>query len=426
MELDILHQLFLKSTGVSTDTRKINAGQIYFALKGENFDGNSYAQKALDSGAILAVIDDDRYSQDQGTVLVDDVLHTLQDLARFHRRQFNIPVIGITGSNGKTTTKELISVVLKEKFSVLSTFGNLNNHIGVPLTLLRMNNEHEIAIIEMGANHVHEIEELCAIAEPDFGVITSIGRAHIGLFGSLEAIKNTKAELYKWLAEHNGIGFVNQDIEVLKEMSVKTHLKNIVSYGTEKENQYAYQFIDATPFIRFLLNNHLVQTKLPGEYNFSNFITAATIGQYFGVALPNIVNALAAYESDNNRSQILKREHYTLIMDAYNANPSSMESALKNLNNMPSTHKGAILGHMLELGDYSHDEHQHIVDIAERLGLDFLVLVGEEFTNVNSSSSTLKFKDAISAKEWWSAQDFIDTLILVKGSRGVKLESVVG
>ncbi|MCO5233085.1 MAG: UDP-N-acetylmuramoyl-tripeptide--D-alanyl-D-alanine ligase [Chitinophagales bacterium] len=425
MELEALHQLFLSSIGVSTDTRNIQAGQMFFALKGLNFDGNTYAKKALETGAILSVIDDERYSLDKGTLLVDNVLQTLQDLARYHRRQFNIPVIGITGSNGKTTTKELINAVLKKKFSVISTFGNLNNHIGVPKTLLKINSDTEIAIIEMGANHIHEISELCVIAEPNYGVITSIGRAHIGEFGSFEAIKNTKAELYKWLFEKGGFAFVNQDIDVLKEMSIKTQLKNLISYGSDKHLKYSYQYIDSDPFVRFSFGGHQVQTKLPGEYNFANYITAATIGQFFGVELSDIINALEDYESDNNRSQILKRDNYTLILDAYNANPSSMESALRNLGKMIAPHKGAVLGHMLELGEYSHDEHQQIVDIAENMGLDFLVLVGDEFLKVSSSDNTLKFNTTLDAKEWWSQQNFDNFLILIKGSRGVLLEGIL-
>lgn len=425
MELQELYQLFLESNGVTTDSRKIGVDQIFFALKGENFDGNEFAQKSIGLGAKIAVIDDPKYHVPGQTFLVKDVLKTLQDLANYHRKQFKIPFIGITGSNGKTTTKELIYQVLKEKYNVLSTIGNLNNHIGVPLTLLRVSKEHDIAIIEMGANHVQEIEILCRIAEPDYGVITSIGRAHIGEFGSYEAIKNTKAELYQWLSDHNGIIFINEDLDVLKEMIDKTRSKNKVIYGANENLQYSYQYIASDPFVNFSFNGNIISTQLPGAYNFSNFITACTIGQYFEVPTNKIISALSAYQSDNNRSQIVQKDGLTLIMDAYNANPSSMESALANLKNMESAKKGALLGHMLELGKYSLQEHQNIVDLAESLHLDFLILVGTEFEKAEKSSKTLWFNDAQTAQQWWKEQELIDYLVLVKGSRGIKLENVV-
>lgn len=424
MGIQELYEIFLKSSGVTTDTRKIENGQIYFALKGERFDGNTYALQAIDAGAILSVVDNETYHVPGKTALVNDVLQTLQHLARHHRRQFQIPVIGITGSNGKTTTKELVHTVLKQKYHVLATIGNLNNHIGVPLTLLRLNAEHEIAIIEMGANHVHEIAELCAIAEPNHAIITSIGRAHIGEFGSFEAIKQTKAELYQWVAQHDGKAFINQNVEVLKEMAERSNVSLSINYGDSGET-YSYKFLDSNPFVKFEMNNVIISTQLPGEYNYNNFITAATVGQYFKVSDKDIQVALETYRSDNNRSQIVKKENYTLIMDAYNANPSSMESALKNLQSMEARKKGAILGHMLELGEYSRDEHINIAQIAESLGLNFLCLVGKEFESIPTNATTLKFKDAEETKSWWKQQDLKDFLVLIKGSRGIQLEKVI-
>ncbi len=425
MRIQELYSHFLQSTGVTTDTRKIEQGQIYFALKGERFDGNQYAHDALKSGAGLAVIDDEKYHLPDQTFLVDDVLETLQQLANYHRKQFVIPVIGITGSNGKTTTKELVYTVLKQKYNVLATIGNLNNHIGVPLTLLRLNKNHEIAIIEMGANHVHEIGQLSAIAEPDHGIITSIGRAHIGEFGSFEAIKRTKAELYQWLATHNGKTFLNTDVEVLLEMADRSGVTQRITYGSDASCQYPFRYLGSNPYVEFSIGDEIISTQLPGQYNYHNFITAAAVGQYFNVEIGQVKDALSHYQSDNNRSQIVKKGTLTLIMDAYNANPSSMESALQNLKNMESARKGAILGHMLELGEYSGKEHQSIVDLAEALELDFLVLVGKEFEDTDVSDTTLKFPDALAAREWWDKQDVSDYLVLIKGSRGIQLEKMV-
>ncbi|HUH74412.1 MAG TPA: UDP-N-acetylmuramoyl-tripeptide--D-alanyl-D-alanine ligase [Chitinophagales bacterium] len=425
MEIQELYQLFLESNGVTTDSRNIGNNQIFFALKGERFDGNEFALDAIEIGAKVSVVDDIDYHVEGKTILVEDTLYTLQALANYHRKQFSIPIIGITGSNGKTTTKELIHQVLKEKYNVLATIGNLNNHIGVPLTLLRMSRAHEIAIIEMGANHVQEIEILCKIAEPNYGVITSIGKAHIGEFGSFEAIKNTKAELYQWLAHHEGVTFINADMEVLKEIIDKTGAAHQVIYGTNSNLSYTYQYLGSEPFVKFSFDGNIVSTQLPGEYNFCNFITACTIGQYFEVTTSQIINALNEYQSDNNRSQIVQKDGLTLIMDAYNANPSSMESALENLKKMESPQKGAVLGHMLELGDYSLQEHQNIVQIAESLQLDFLVLVGAEFKPTVKSSKTLWFEDSTKTAQWWKQQDLNNYLVLIKGSRGIALEKVV-
>lgn len=425
MDIQALYQAFLSSSGVTTDTRQIQPGQIFFALKGERFDGNQYTDLALENGAAFVVIDDATRVVDGKTLLVQDVLTALQELGRYHRRQVNIPMIGITGSNGKTTTKELMNAVLKQKYNVLATRGNLNNHIGVPLTLLQLKPDHEIAIIEMGANHVHEIAELCAIAEPDHGLITSIGKAHIGEFGGLEAVKKTKAELYEWLRDHDGQVFINNDQPVLLEMADRTGVVNRISYGTAEALNYTFRFLDADPFVRFRFNAVTVQSQLPGSYNFQNLMTAAAVGQYLGVPEDAIVTALESYTSDNNRSQIVRKDSLTIIMDAYNANPTSMDIALDNLKNMKAGRKMAIIGDMLELGEYSLDEHQAIVDKAEKMALTHLVLVGEEFGRTKTTGSTLKFRSSPEARDWLQQQDLTDMLLLLKGSRGIKLEQVL-
>lgn len=426
MNIEQLHRVFTESEGVSIDTRTLQRNQIYFALKGERFDGHTYVQTALDQGASYAVIDDEKYVIDGQTILVDDALQALQQLANHHRHQFSIPVIGITGSNGKTTTKELLATVLQQKYEVLATLGNLNNHIGVPLTLLNLNGQHEIAIIEMGANHLQEIEFLCQLAEPNYGLITSIGRAHMGEFGSFEAIKQTKAELYQWLHQSRGQIFINLDLEELIEMNNQIgHQKNI-TYSAQTDAQYMYQYLGSNPYVKFAFNQQEVQTQLVGEYNFNNLIAAATVGQYFDISQEQIRQALQDYIPTNNRSQIVSIGTNTLILDAYNANPSSMESALINLQKMESIRKGAVLGEMLELGKYSQQEHQQIADLAQNMSLDFILLVGEEFADVVEVDVTvLKFSDVHQAKDWWGKQNFEEYLILIKGSRGVQLEKLL-
>lgn len=425
MNIEQLYRVFSESEGVSIDTRTLQRNQIYFALKGERFDGHTYVQAALDQGASCAVIDDEKYVIDGQTILVDDALQVLQQLANHHRRQFSIPVIGITGSNGKTTTKELLATVLQQKYEVLATLGNLNNHIGVPLTLLNLNSQHEIAIIEMGANHLREIDFLCQLAEPNYGLITSIGRAHMGEFGSFEAIKQTKAELYQWLHQSAGQIFINLNLEELVEMNNQIGCKKNITYSAQMDAQYRYQYLGSNPYVKFAFNQQEVQTQLVGEYNFNNLIAAATVGQYFDISQEQIRQALQDYIPTNNRSQIVSIDTNTLILDAYNANPSSMESALTNLQKMESVHKGAVLGEMLELGEYSQQEHQQIADLAQSMSLDFILLVGEEFADVEVDAAVLKFPDVHQAKDWWQKQNFEQYLILIKGSRGVQLEKLL-
>jgi UDP-N-acetylmuramoyl-tripeptide--D-alanyl-D-alanine ligase len=425
MDIAELYQLFLKSTGIQTDSRKVSAGNLFFALKGERTDGNQHASSAIEHGALAAIIDDERCHLTNKTILVDDVLSTLQSLANHHRRQLNLPVIAITGSNGKTTTKELMHAVLSKKYRTLATIGNLNNHIGVPLTLLRLTSEDEMAIIEMGANHRGEIADLCRIAEPTFGLITSIGKAHIGEFGGLEGVKEAKSELYSWISTSNGTIWLNTDIPVLNEMAQKKGVKHFITYGSKADAKYSFMLMDADPFIKFSYKGMVVQSQLPGIYNYHNLISAFAVGLHFDVPVIDIADALSSYTSDNNRSQIIQWEGHIVLKDAYNANPTSMEAALDNFVKMQHPLKVAILGHMLELGQYSMEEHQSLADKAASLGIDHVCLVGSEFNDITISDSTVKVSDALAARKWLDGLNLKGALILLKGSRGIQLEKVL-
>lgn len=425
MDIQSIYQTYLQSSGVTIDSRKTQGGKLFFALKGDKHDANQFAASALENGAIAAVIDNPDYAVPGKTILVSDVLKTLQNLARYHRRQFSIPFIAITGSNGKTTTKELVHAVLSRKFNTLATEGNLNNHIGVPLTLLRLRQAHEMAIIEMGANHRREIEELCGIAEPTHGIITSIGKAHIGEFGGLEGVKEAKAELYQWIKASEGVIWLNTDLPILNEMAQKKSVSNIITYGTSADVRYGFEFIQADPFVRFRYKNHEVVSQLPGAYNYNNLITAFTVGLTFDVPLSSIIEALSAYTSDNNRSQIIQWNGHTVIKDAYNANPTSMEAALDNFEKMQHPSKVAILGHMLELGEYSPAEHQAIADKVASMNIAHICLVGNEFNAVHVRDGVTRVSDAATARKWLDDLQLKESLILLKGSRGIGLEKVL-
>ena len=426
MEITALYQIIQDSKGFTTDSRELKDGQIFFALNGEKFDGHSFVDEAIAIGADKVIIDNPAFERAGKTILVEDVLATFQALSRFHRRQFDIPVIGITGSNGKTTTKELINAVLSKKFKTLATIGNLNNHIGVPKTLFQLNNKHEIAIVEMGANHQNEIELLSSLAEPTHGIITSIGTAHLEGFSGPEGVKKAKAELYDWLSKSNGIVFLNTDLAVLNEMAIKSAVTNRINYGSDITNQYVFKLIDASPFVRFEHEKTIVQTQLPGEYNYNNFITAYTIGLHFGVDESDIIAALESYVADNKRSQIINWESNTVIMDAYNANPTSMSVALDNLSSMEASSKWAVLGDMLELGNYSTEEHQSIAEKAESLHLEGLCLVGEEFSKCSTKNpNTVKVKHVEQAAEWLKNAAPKKALLLLKGSNSIKVDKAI-
>jgi UDP-N-acetylmuramoyl-tripeptide--D-alanyl-D-alanine ligase len=420
-----LHKAFLTSSQAGTDTRAIVEGSLFFALKGPNFNANAFALEALEKGARYAVVDDPSVVQDDRFLLVTDVLKALQDLATFHRRTFDLPVIGITGTNGKTTTKELVHAVLSADRSTLATSGNLNNHIGVPLTLLRLSNDHRIAIIEMGANKVGDIAELTAITEPTHGMITNIGKAHLEGFGSYQGVIIAKTEMYTFLGGHNGSVFVSADDALLMEKS--SGLKRI-TYGTHPEADTVGSTVSDGPFMNVLFMGtdgaaYQVATKLIGDYNLSNALAAIAIGQHFGVPDQVIAEALTAYTPSNNRSEFRDTGRNQLVLDAYNANPTSMAAALENFAAMQGDRpKLAILGDMLELGADSRKEHDAIVALTKDLGLAAR-FVGTEFQHSTAENS---YRDAATLLDTLKKEPLTGHLVLVKGSRGIRLETVVG
>lgn len=429
MELSALYQIFRECTAVTTDSRNCPIDSLFIALKGESFNGNAFAVKALEAGCKYVVVDEPQYEPegDKRFILVDDCLRTLQQLANYHRRQLGTRVIGITGTNGKTTTKELISAVLSQSYNVLYTQGNLNNHIGVPLTLLRLKPEHDLAVIEMGANHPGEIDFLTHIAEPDYGIITNVGKAHLEGFGSFEGVIRTKGELYDYLrGKENATVFIHHDNPYLTGMS--KGLKSVL-YGSD-ESLYVYGGVTGnSPYLSFEWkagkggDRHEVQTQLIGEYNFPNALAAVTIGCFFGVEPQKIDKALSAYTPQNNRSQLKKTESNTLIIDAYNANPTSMMAALTNFQNMDAAHKMVILGDMRELGAESIAEHQKIVDYIKECHFEKVVLVGEQFAaSLHGYQSYPDVQELIRHLQTDKPQN---CMILIKGSNGIRLSSVV-
>lgn len=427
-ELSNLYRLFMQNGKVTTDSRVVEKGSIFFALKGENFDGNVFAKSALEKGAIAAVIDNSDYYA-EGCVVVKDVLKSLQEFANYHRRQLvNTKVIGITGTNGKTTTKELINAVLSKKYKVFATKGNLNNHIGVPLTLLSLKSDIQFAIVEMGASHLGDIWELVSIAEPDYGIITNIGRAHLGGFGSFEGVVSTKSELYKYLSGKEGVIFFNQGNPVLSQLSEKFEFgKNAIRYDSICSNVEVVKK-SQSPFLnlKFSIDTKKeieINTSLVGDYNKENVLAAVTIGRYFDVDVNDIKNAVEKYVPTNSRSQFLKTAYNTVIVDAYNANPSSMEFSIRNFANVDGVNKVAILGEMLELGEYSEKEHSRVVQLLEDMGISNAILIGKSFSGLQN-----KFMFFINVDEcfkYLSKSPMRNSLILLKGSRGVKLEKLM-
>ena len=420
-----IHDLFLEHPVISTDSRVIPPGCMFFALKGDHFNGNAFAEKAVNEGAAIAIVDEKAFARDERFILVEDVLNTLQDLATYHRKQFDIPVIGITGTNGKTTTKELIHAVLSKKYTTLATSGNLNNHIGVPLTLLKISKETEIAIIEMGANHPGEIDLLCNIADPDLGIITNIGKAHLEGFGGYQGVINTKTELYRFLKKKNSRIFRNTDHAVLSEYAQGIES---VTYGTSPDAQVRGTDIISDPLvnlkIRIRESSFRVHSKLFGSHNAENILAAACIGDFFHVNPDQIKQAIGEYTPDNNRSQVRKTEKNLLILDAYNANPSSMEMAIRNFGSLQAENKTVILGDMLELGTESEPEHKNILKILEEAQIPTVYLVGPVFMKVNSNAAWYCFEDADLARLWFEHHGLENATILIKGSRGIRLEKI--
>jgi UDP-N-acetylmuramoyl-tripeptide--D-alanyl-D-alanine ligase len=427
--IEQLYEQYLKHPVICTDTRSITKGCLFFALKGEKFDANEFAAKAIVGGAAFAVIDDPKFKQNEQFILVDDVLTALQELAKHHRRVLNIPVIGLTGSNGKTTTKELIRAVLAEHFEVFATKGNLNNHIGVPISILSITPNVEIAVIEMGANHQKEIEFLCSIAQPTHGLISNVGMAHLEGFGGFEGVKKGKAELYAYLSASNGFAFVNAANNDLIEMITKAAVKNIVHYNTDESGAVKGLLKHSDPLIDFewSFNGNTYQAKanLTGTYNFENILAAISIGCFFNLSAAEINKGLADYYPTNNRSQLTKTDKNTVICDFYNANPSSMTAAIANLNSLTSGHKVAILGDMFELGEESAKQHQNIVELAAKNAIDVLIFVGKHFYNVNEKFGANFFATPADAADFIKTQQWESSLILLKGSRGMVLEQLL-
>ncbi len=426
MDIQNLYQLFQEHPVISTDSRDIPSGCIFFALKGGNFDGNRFAAESLEKGASYAVVDDPATPKRPEFILVNDVLETLQNLARYHRRKLNIPVLAITGTNGKTTTKELVSAVLRRKYMITSTQGNLNNHIGVPVTLLGMTSQTELAVIEMGANHPGEIAALCQIAEPDFGIITNIGKAHLEGFGSFEGVIKTKSELYDFLRQKHGRCFINTDNELLVTQAASLDL---LTYGTNDEAQLQ-GFPEQSSWyltIRVLFPKGwlYLKSKLIGSYNFENILAAARIGLHFGVEPTAIQKAIENYVPENNRSQLIQTGSNRIIMDAYNANPTSMAAALNNFAKISYDKKTVILGDMLELGSLAAEEHQKIADLIKLQHFDSVYLVGHYFSAVDAGTAMKFDKTEHLSAHLDTQKPIAENLILIKGSRGIGLEKII-
>ncbi|MDP9048417.1 MAG: UDP-N-acetylmuramoyl-tripeptide--D-alanyl-D-alanine ligase [Bacteroidota bacterium] len=442
MTTEDLYKLFRQHPAISTDTRKIADGSLFFALKGDKFDANTFAAKAIEAGAAYAIIDNPEYNLNEKYILVDDVLTALQDLARYHRSQLNIPVIGLTGTNGKTTTKELINSILSQHYKTLATQGNLNNHIGVPLTLLSIDSSHEMAVIEMGANHQKEIELLCSIAQPTHGLITNVGKAHLEGFGGIEGVKKGKGELYDYLKKSEGqqncVAFVNSGDKTLLEMEQARALKNVVFYGTgNKQNLVTGKIIENSPLLTLQWTNSqsrntsTTKTQLTGAYNLDNILAAICIGVYFGLTDEEIKKGIERYEPKNNRSQIVQTATNTLICDYYNANPSSMFVAIENIGKLDAKRKVLILGDMFEMGDETAVEHTSVIKKAMETPVDERIFIGKDFfeakTAMDHRPSTMDFfyptaDDAINALK---ASPIKKSTILIKGSRGMALERLV-
>ena len=457
MDINKLYELFLfqcKGT-VCIDSRKVNKNSLFFALKGKNFNGNQFALEALESGCSYAVVDEKKYALNNRFILVNDVLNTLQELAKYHRKKLNIQIVAITGTNGKTTTKELINVVLSKKYKVHSTQGNLNNHIGVPLTLLSMTDKTEIGVVEMGANHQGEINKLCEIAQPNYGLITNIGKAHLEGFGSYEGIKKAKAELYKYLSANKGSVFINSDNNILKDLKVA---QEQICYGTSKFNHCQGKFISADPFLELKWastntfpvdetkvcwddKNKYIQSQLVGKYNFENVLAAICVGNYFGINAQELKEAIEHYKPQNNRSQLLKTKNNILLLDAYNANPTNMEAAIDNFSLLNAKNKLLILGDMLELGKVSEAEHYKIIELLKKKGFKNGYLIGKSFSKVSKDFSRdiphrifpgtrgtdgiISFINVDVFINWLNIHKIKDSYILLKASRGVELEKIV-
>ena len=426
MKINDLYQLYLQNPCIETDSRKIKQGDIFFALKGPNFNGNQYAQQALKDGAAYCIVDEETGIQDDRIIQVYDCLESLQQLAKKHREQFNIPFIAITGSNGKTTTKELIHAVLSTTFKTYTTIGNLNNHIGIPLTILKVKADAEIAVIEMGANHQKEIEGYCKYTLPTHGMITNCGKAHLEGFGGEAGVRKGKGELFDFLKKNNGTAFIYNDYDYLVEMSAG--IKTVISYGT-KDADVTGEAIQntANEFLHVKITNaaaiNEIRTQLVGGYNLPNVLTAVCIGKTFKVDADKIKKALEAYTPSNSRSQLIEKNSNKIILDAYNANPSSMKAAIENFADMPGNKKVLMLGGMMELGNESIQEHESLVNLISKNQWYKVVLVGNDYKNL--PENFMHFSNASEARTWYQQQDLKDSQVLIKGSRSMQMEKVL-
>ena len=423
MNIEDIYKIYQRFPSIQTDSRKLQKNDLFFALKGPNFNGNYFAKQALDLGAAYVIADEALSFTDERIIHVNDVLETLQQLSKLHRNQFQIPFIAITGSNGKTTTKELLHEVLSTTFTTYTTKGNLNNHIGVPLTILKIKPDAEMAVIEMGANHLHEIAGYCDYAQPTHGLITNIGKAHLEGFGSVENVKKGKGELFEFLNWHNGIAFVNADDPSVLELS--SPLKKIIYYGSTGEKSCG-NILKNDPFIEVKLNNAppiILRTNLVGAYNLPNILAAVCIGKYFKIDAQKIKKAIENYSPSNSRSQLIQQNSNTIILDAYNANPGSMKAAIENFAAMQGDKKILLIGSMMELGNESEKEHAAIISLIDQYKWDAVVLVGKNFNEVKHSY--VNFENAGLAQNWLKNQHIENSQILVKGSRSMQMEKVL-
>lgn len=424
MSIESLYQIYLQHPNVQTDTRALTPGCLFFALKGEKFNGNAFASKAIEQGAAYAIIDEKAYSIEGRTICVDNVLSTLQQLAAHHRKQLKIPVIGITGSNGKTTSKELVHAVLSTTYRTATTVGNLNNHIGIPLTLLRIPLDAEMAVVEMGANHQKEIADYCDYTAPSHGIITNCGKAHLEGFGGVEGVRKGKGELYDHLRSMNGTAFIMWDYDYLRTMS--TGIETIIKYGTAGSDIEG-KILQAQPFLEVEMTkgsvSGTIRTQLVGDYNLPNVLMAVAVGQYFDISPEKIKHAIESYTPSNSRSQLVKQGTNNIILDAYNANPSSMCGAIENLMRLQADNKVLMLGAMAELGEESLDEHRQIVNLIGQSNWKAVVLVGGDFMKIDHPFISLP--DSVAARAWYQQQSFENCHILIKGSRSQQMEKIL-
>ena len=420
MEIGSIYNIFINSNGVSTDSRKVKKNELYFSLNGPNFNGNEFAKSAIEKGACYAIVDQKEYVIDKSYILVEDCLKTLQKLANYHRKNSKAKIIGLTGSNGKTTSKELIFSVLKNKFKTIATTGNLNNHIGVPLTLLSIKEDTEIAIIEMGANHLKEIETLSNIADPDYGYITNFGKAHLEGFKNLEGVIKGKSELYNHLINKSRLIFINNQDK--KQVELTKKYSNKFTFGEQNSDSIFY-VKSINPTISISIDNILIESNLFGQYNIDNIAAAICIGKYFNLDNENIKSGIERYIPENNRSQIIKKGSNKIILDAYNANPTSMQLALSSFNDMKEGKKIVFIGDMFELGENSHQMHQEIVYTVEKMNFDQTFIIGELFNKTKHSSKIKSFKNLNDLKV--NMDEISNSAILIKGSRGMKLENIL-